>query len=137
MTPDETMEGGIFSPKKPIRRRHPSLLPQRRSTTPGRDNLKMHPDRMNEDQIEEVIQAMKKNLDAITVVDGNGEAENKNQNILSKKLNQVRCRPIFQMKDRQKKNEKKKPKKLFQKSGNALIVIGNTIPKINWLLTDQ
>ena len=54
----------------------------RRMTTkernPGRNNLKLHVDRMNEEQLEQAMEAIAENPTTITIVDNNGN-ENQNQ----------------------------------------------------------
>ena len=47
--------------------------------TPGENNLKLHVDRMSEEQLEQAIEAIVEDPTTITIVDNNGN-ENQNQN---------------------------------------------------------
>ena len=50
-----------------------------RERTPGENNLKLHVDKINNQQLEQAIEAITENPTAITIVDNNGN-ENQNQN---------------------------------------------------------
>ena len=47
--------------------------------TPGEKNLKLHVDRMSEEQLEQAMEAIAEDPTTITIVDNNGN-ENQNQN---------------------------------------------------------
>ena len=64
-----------FTPPTQIGRGRKKLI---REKTPGANNQKLHVDRMNDQQLDQAIEAIAENPTAITSVDNNGN-ENLNQ----------------------------------------------------------
>ena len=64
-----------FTPPTQIDRGRKKLI---REKTPAENNLKLHVDRINEQQLDQAIEAIAENPTAITIVDNNGD-ENQNQ----------------------------------------------------------
>ena len=65
-----------FTPPIQIGRGRKKAIKER---TPGENNLKLHVDRMSEEQLEQAMEAIAENPTTITIVDNNGN-ENQNQN---------------------------------------------------------
>ena len=65
-----------FTPRIPIGRGRPKLFRSRSPNSPGTNNLKLHVDRMTDQQLEQAIETINEDPITVTIVDING---NENQ----------------------------------------------------------
>ena len=71
-----------FTPPIPIGRSRPKLFRSRSPDSPGTNNLKLHVDKMTDQQLEQAIETINEDPITVTIVDNNGnENQMKKENI--------------------------------------------------------
>ena len=75
-----------FTPPIQIGRGRKKAIKER---TPGENNLKLHVDRMSEEQLEQAMEAIAENPTTITIVDNNGNENQNNQNQIKTEITEL------------------------------------------------
>ena len=84
-TSAEQMEESFdLTPTTPIGRGRPKLVRNRDLKSPGANNLKLHVDNMNEQQLEQAIETITGNLTTTTIVENTG-----NENQIKTEINET------------------------------------------------
>ena len=69
---EQMKESFDLTPTTPIGRGRPKLVRNRNPKSPGENNLKLHVDNMNEQQLEQAIETITENPTTTTIVDNTG-----------------------------------------------------------------